>query len=244
MSEEDHYDPRHPPKRTGPNKPVHGSEFFQAEIDQLWSHFDDPAYQEKMRSAEGERVRREEEIKRREREPQLRMRGVPPDIARLIVTGHVEQTPCVQILRSTVCPALVISGQTGVGKTVAAAIWVDEGTNTARMVSATQLAMLTKARVDKDKFEELCRCSVLAIDDLGTEVDSDRGAFRSRFDRLMSRRIAASKRTVITTNLTAIEFQHPGIGYGDRIWSRLSQHGRFDEVDGPDLRLRARGARR
>ncbi len=241
MSDEDHYDPNFPPRRSGPKHPVKAQEFFEPVLSKLWGHFDDPAYQEKMRMAENEKNVAELAIAQRTREPKLLGRGVPADIAHIIATDAMDTNlPCVVILRSTVQPALVLSGPTGVGKTFAAALWIDEGTDTARMVSATQLSMLTKSRIDKNKFEELCRCSVLAIDDLGTEVDDDRGSFRSRFDRLMSRRIAAKKRTVITTNLNAIQFQHPRHGYGDRVWSRLFQHGRFDEVNGVDLRRHAR----
>ncbi|KKL50149.1 hypothetical protein LCGC14_2308390 [marine sediment metagenome] len=236
---EDHYDPNRPPRREGPNRPVAAGEYFQSSVAQLWRHFDDPVYQEKMRSAESERVGRENEILRRQRLPKLMRRGVPKVVAEVICDGLVRDEPCVRILRSTMASALVLSGGTGIGKTLAASLWVDEGGDTSRLVSALQLALLTKARVDREMFETLCTCSVLAVDDLGIEVDDDRGAFRSRLDGLLSRRIGNRLRTVVTTNLTGKLFESPVTGYGGRVWSRLVQHGHFEEVKAPDLRLRA-----
>ena len=236
---EDHYDPNYPPRRDEPNKPVAAGEYFQSAVAKLWNHFDDPAYQEKMRRAELERVGREAQVARRQRLPKIMGRGVPRVIAEIICRQLVRDEPCVRILRSTVASALVLSGGTGIGKTLAAALWVDEGGDTARLVSSSQLALLTKARIDREALEKLCTCSVLAIDDLGTEVDDDKGTFSSRFDSLLSRRIGNRLRTVITTNLSGTQFESPITGYGGRVWSRLSQHGHFQEIDAPDLRRAA-----
>lgn len=135
---------------------------------------------------------------------------------------------------------LVLSSRPGVGKSVAAGLWLLEqsegikpnGNLTRRWVSGSQLA-----RVDGfgGELDQLGKSGPLVIDDLGVEYADRNGALQSRLDGLLDERYANFRKTLITTNLTAAEFRDR---YGERIVDRIREAGAnaFVEFRGESLR--------
>jgi DNA replication protein DnaC len=156
---------------------------------------------------------------------------------------------------------LVLAGPPGVGKTTAAAWLLAQGAPRPymladvpacrdprlgsswphdlhpRFVPAGELAgQLWPADYRDTKTPALLRsCSMLALDDLGMEVlgDKSSGELAQRLDALLDARYRQNVWTVITTNLTDVEFKDR---YGERIVSRLLEVGDFHLVPGKSLR--------
>jgi DNA replication protein DnaC len=83
-----------------------------------------------------------------------------------------------------------------------------------------------------DKIKSLCDSEYLIIDDIGAEKTSD---FVVEFlYTIVNRRYENMKRTVMTTNLSLVDFEKR---YGDRILSRISEMCVIVEVNGDDKRL-------
>lgn len=127
---------------------------------------------------------------------------------------------------------VVLSGDTGTGKTLAATLLsVIRG---ARCITAP--AMLALSRFD-GSFSEICNVPALVVDDLGTEYMDGKGEAASRWDELVNVRytMARSRRfpTVLTCNLTVEEFRNR---YGVRVTDRLHQVGRFWNIGGKSMR--------
>lgn len=167
-------------------------------------------------------------------------------------------TPAIEAVRrwwSSGLATLVLLGGKGCGKTFAACKCIalqrrDQSTKGyayapgdlppwwiwtgCKLSTARHLAGL-KAWDDEDRAElkVLTATQLLILDELGLEDgDAERcvGA-------LLSDRIAAEKRTILTANFTPETFQRR---YGERLVSRISGSGLIVSVHGPDLR--AKGA--
>ena len=72
------------------------------------------------------------------------------------------------------------------------------------------------------------------VDDFGVEYLDEKGRFRTTLEKILSRRFARMRFTMLTTNIV-----DPAIfaeRYGDRIASRLHEDGAFIVCEGPDLR--------
>lgn len=137
----------------------------------------------------------------------------------------------------------VLTGTRGVGKTIAAGYamltarpslggkpWPTE--RHPIMIAASTIAMWGSYGYAKER-EQLARCRVLVIDELGIEDDT-RG-FRPYLNELMNQRAGAAGYTVITCNLTPHEMTER---YGARIMDRLRQRGAWFEINHPSLRVR------
>jgi hypothetical protein len=134
---------------------------------------------------------------------------------------------------------LILASSGGQGKTVAATlgIWVR---GHGKFVDAPDLAFTS--RFDRDTWRAWAETGLLVIDDLGEEVDDDKGEFQSSFDWLVNKRYNAERKTIITTNLDLETFR---ARYSERVKGRVRECGRFEELTGPDLRLeRKRGTSR
>jgi DNA replication protein DnaC len=62
----------------------------------------------------------------------------------------------------------------------------------------------------------------LVVDDLGTEMQSEKGPFAGAFQDLIRRRHADDARTVLTTNLDGKTFK---TRYGARVLDRIMEKG-------------------
>jgi DNA replication protein DnaC len=164
--------------------------------------------------------------------------GIPFKDAQRFTGGLLDETEAVAVLRDfqkrTAGGAVVVlSGKPGCGKTTAAAWFVSEGApkphpyrtwrpeEHPRFLSAGKLLRLDMYKqADWDSLEH---CSVLVLDDLGTEFKDIPGAFMTKFYDLLNSRYAGCGWTVITTNLSRQDFAKR---YDARIEDRLREEGR------------------
>jgi DNA replication protein DnaC len=167
---------------------------------------------------------------------------VTDDVARaLFLGGELDDTPAhlaVTDWLESQKPALVLSGGTGTGKTVAAVrAMVRYGSY--QFVRAIRVgAHFERWASDREDGVDPLRlgCSFLVLDDLGQEAESDRRAAQA-VEEILDHRQRENTRTLITTNLTpdAIKAR-----YSDRVVSRLRQNATVKAVNTTDMR-RARG---
>lgn len=136
---------------------------------------------------------------------------------------------------------LLFSGDTGLGKTFLSACIAREVANKGYWVkyeSAVHLfEKLEKAKFTGDEqaireVEDMSRCDLLIIDDLGTEMG---GTFAtSALYTLMNDRILAERSTIISTNLTVDELEKK---YSSQILSRLRGNYKRMAFVGDDIRI-------
>lgn len=129
----------------------------------------------------------------------------------------------------------VLAGQTGTGKTVAAA-WLALH----RMADIGTLRFITCADLSRvprygEERTELLEADVLILDDLGMEHDGG-ARFRADFDELVDRVYSRDGYLIITTNLGATEFRKR---YGKRVVDRFAERGTWIPATGKSLRRRA-----
>jgi len=145
---------------------------------------------------------------------------------------------------------VVLSGDVGMGKSVAAATWlleraravangapVSEWPRWGRWIHAHQLARLND--LDGRGIGDLEACPLLVLDDLGAEFLDGKGWLSAALDSLVYQRHGNRRPSMLTTNLPAAAFL---ARYGGRIGSRLRECAAFVELAGVDLR-RPAGAR-
>lgn len=75
--------------------------------------------------------------------------------------------------------------------------------------------------------------AVVILDDMGREYLKDTERVRSAFDKVIDLRYANNLPTIITTNLTTVEFRER---YGDRIYDRLRASNQWHETTQGSLR--------
>ena len=123
--------------------------------------------------------------------------------------------------------ALVLSGNTGTGKTIALYhLYVQVGGHKVHSVN------LQDQFFSENEFSRsLYSHRILLIDDLGVEYRKD--WFNSKFDDLINYRYRKMLPTVITTNLHAEAFKD---AYSARIISRIKEWGKFVQLGGKDMR--------
>lgn len=213
---------------------------------------DDDRELEAMKAAE---LERQERLRRA-----VEVMGVPHRHAMRLMSGEVQASYALEVYdkwRGVAHPGsiLVLSGELGSGKTLAAAKAVMDGPPRSfygrpwpsdrhpRFIDIGELQAM--GLYDKTgAFNALCECSVLAVDDLGREYIDEPGVMRSLIDGLIDRRYRGCGWTVITTNLA----RSPGKGiargasfverYGARVVHRLQEPGcGFVHVQG-DFRTR------
>lgn len=84
----------------------------------------------------------------------------------------------------------------------------------------------------KEQIRRMTECDLLILDDLGTEVVSERT--RSALYTLVDTRLTARRRTVVSTNLTAAEIARR---YGPQLASRLEGEYQVLAFVGTDIRI-------
>jgi len=144
---------------------------------------------------------------------------------------------------------LVLAGNKGLAKTSACATAVYQLLRQRALESLKQSNVFAKAssvvvfltapqlarypRFDDEAMAKIERCSLLIVDDVGTEFNDRGGAFSSLLDGVVNARYADGRKTILTTNCTLTEFK---TRYGVRILDRLKDGGRFYVVSGNSLR--------
>lgn len=135
---------------------------------------------------------------------------------------------------------LVLSGQKGCGKSVAAGfaltalagargklptVWDAERSAERRLRAWWTSAELAAIGSFNGELEALCEFTgPLVLDDLGVEYADAKGFFSQLLDRLIDARYREYSPTVITTNLNAADFKQR---YGERLIDRLREGGKF-----------------
>lgn len=128
---------------------------------------------------------------------------------------------------------LVLLGQTGRGKTVAACtVLADRG---GYYISAPELHRLSTMRgpAPRNRIEEFHLGGTVVLDDLGTE-NADASMEAVVWD-LVNARQTAGKMTILTGNMTRAQFAER---YGERAARRIEHQGVIVEIQGDDLRRR------
>lgn len=144
---------------------------------------------------------------------------------------------------------LILSGQTGCGKTVAASSWLRSWVSDDRNWTGgdgfvprlrgraplflTSAHLARWARYDDTAMTCLLRASRLVLDDLGGEYVDEKGAFLSLLDELVNERYANRLPMLITTNLGPVDFR---ARYGERFADRIREAGRFAALTDPSMR--------
>jgi len=166
--------------------------------------------------------------------PALVRRGVPERTARASVKTVVTEA---QVQASERTEDLtVMGGEPGVGKSVAACLWLWSRCNgKPECMKWIQSGDLARGYAyDRDAFEGLVGAYALVIDDLGLEHLDDKGRFLELFEEVVSKRFAKMRKTLITTNITdPVLFASR---YGARISSRIHEDGAFVVCGGRDMR--------
>ena len=138
---------------------------------------------------------------------------------------------------------LFLSGESGLGKTFlldCIAQRVRERNYTAMRLTAFRMFEAMRAYHIGDtgasvSFDEMLRCPMLLIDDLGTEPMFKNITIEYLFT-LLNERMASGRHTVIATNLTPGQLQER---YGERVLSRMiDRSSRIIRLTGNDLRIR------
>ena len=127
---------------------------------------------------------------------------------------------------------LLLTGSIGIGKTYACYAGIierEEGGVYHKAVRLSQLLFTDKRKTIQD-IEDT---GLLVLDDIGTEIITDKQWFDSILGSLIDYRYEWMRKTIITTNLTVTDFSKR---YGERITSRLSESGSAREFIGKDIR--------
>lgn len=179
----------------------------------------------------------------------LRDAGAPANLIRILAAGTVRETQANAKVRAWYPLAswcLVLGGSFGIGKSMAAALWLwlmaKESAEAKRSsphrgtecwLSAAKFARLDLSKGGAAAIDAYARMPVLVLDDLGAEHLGQSGWFLSQLGDLLNERQANSRRTLITTNLSGDAFK---IRYEERIAERIRDGGMFTIVKGENLR--------
>jgi len=203
-----------------------------------------------LQFARGEKVERELEIAKAEREALFtKFYTPPPKPEKLpyrlnskkheklfkLLKQYVDKFPYMKI------PNIVMLGQTGSGKTYAATAVGDELTNKSfKVVLLTAFTLISRFKKfvfehDNMCFDELLNCDLLILDDLGAEP-TIKNVTEQCIYNIINERLISGKPFIITSNLNADEIKER---YKDRITSRIlsKQTSMVFDFSGKDLRL-------
>jgi len=168
--------------------------------------------------------------------PSLARRGIPERT--ICAAINATDTEAIQQATGAWKGLLVLGGKPGVGKSVAALLWLlDASLGKPECLYWVQAGDLARGfAYDQDSFELITSAWALVIDDLGLEYLDEKGRYLCTLDEVLSRRFAKCRRTLVTTNIT-----EPSVfvdRYKERIASRIHEDGAYVVVGGEDLRRR------
>lgn len=162
-----------------------------------------------------------------------------PEIRRALIEGTPLPlaTTSVRAVRKwltkrDVRPWLVLRGGTGCSKSTAAMWALCNGPKPAMWLDAPRAEQVFSAMWGDEVHEQQAalRCSLLVLDDLGTETSNARlGAI---LVRLLQNRQDLEHRTIVTLNVESLQELYPDA----RVGSRLEQLAVIVDDKGPDLR--------
>jgi len=204
-------------------KPGETSVEYMARLDTYWQT--DEGKADLAEEAERFAAIRSSEERDRERarhaaeETTLAAMEIPSRLVDLFRSGPLRETEAMRAIEKP--RILVLSGNPGCGKTVAAANWLFLG-RSGLFVKSSRLARWD--RYDDEAMNKLLRAPRLVVDDLGTEFQDAKGNFDAILDEIIDVRYDNKRPTVITTNLAAEAFK---ARYGERIADRIREAGRF-----------------
>jgi hypothetical protein len=179
-----------------------------------------------------------------ERQPELR---VTDAVLNAIVRGQaLRSTAALDVVQrwyrsSASNPTLIVAGNPGCGKSVAAAWLIAESGGIWLRAERARKAFASNFGPDLDKLSVALSGRMLVVEDVGTEIDPQ--SFGGFLCELLEQRKSSRHRTLITTNLKR-EGWTTRYGDDERIASRLGKHGAASEtvhwvsVEGPDMRAR------
>lgn len=127
---------------------------------------------------------------------------------------------------------VVLAGNKGIGKTVAAAWHALFHPSNVVMRFVRAATILRMSRFGPE-WDARLKAPALCIDDLGAEYIDEKGSFVSDIDELVDTFYADERRLIITTNLDGKTFRER---YRDRVTDRLRECGMWIEATGPSLR--------
>lgn len=200
--------------------------------DEQWDEHDRRVAAERERDAAAERARADLADR-----VELEHRGFPARAldAAAIADANAAAMLAIAKWRHVDDSILVLSGQTGCGKTVAATWWAMRRCPRAQFLRATEFA--ASSRYQNQRREAWLEADGLVLDDLGSEYADAKGSFLVDLDELIDRFYGARRPMVITTNADAKSFK---ARYGARIEDRIRECGRFVSLSAPSLRVRSR----
>lgn len=180
--------------------------------------------------------RQRAEAERRARRPRLLVErlGWPARPVSEAVGADITK-PCIREVAEWQCTAshclLVLSGERGAGKTVAAAWWALRQTGAVEFVTAHEFVTASSFEGERDRW---IAADALVLDDLGVEYQDAKGASASALDALVNEFYSHGRPLVMTTNLGRDEFK---ARVGERIADRIRECDGWRELaNAPSLR--------
>jgi DNA replication protein DnaC len=129
---------------------------------------------------------------------------------------------------------IVLSGERGSGKTVAAAWWALRRTRGTAFVRAAEFARTSRYDDARKRWTDH---HALVLDDLGAEYADAKESFVSDLDELIDIFYSDLRRLIVTTNMDGASF---GARYGERIIDRLAECGRWFQLGDTSMRRETR----
>lgn len=203
----------------------------------------DPEYRAQYEAAEARQREAEARMLADERDRRRNHAGIPRRF-RTILDGELEHTEALRVARGFLADPgawlLVLAGPPGVGKTVAAAWFLDEPSATnggRRFLPALEVARRGIYGEDATFWNEARGAGRLVIDDLGTEPLDAKGYAFANLAALLAHRHANEAKTLITSNLTLDAFRARYLAEdGGRLADRFREGGTFYELRGESRR--------
>jgi hypothetical protein len=185
-----------------------------------------------------------------DRQPDLRVRD---DVRQALVAGRaLRSTPALDTVQrwhaqwAHTRPCLVVAGNPGCGKSVAAAWLIAREGGVWLRAERARRAYASSWGAELDRLNEALSTGVLVLEDVGTEQHEV--AMCALLVEVLEQRKAARHRTLITTNMRQAQFV---TRYSDpRLTSRTGAVDVFSEsvhwrtVEGPDLRIQPKSPRK
>jgi DNA replication protein DnaC len=132
---------------------------------------------------------------------------------------------------------VVLAGDPGCGKTVAACHWAMHSRrfhNCTEFVRASTFA--ASSRYDQETRQRWYGAHALVLDDLGAEYLDAKGSFQVDLDELVDTFYGDERPLIVTTNLNGQAFKSR---YGERVTDRIRECGKWLDIAASSMRRRA-----
>lgn len=203
-------------------------ERFTALNERMRRNLADPAYQAKVAAMEAEAARDSEN----QRVWTRRYRGIPRSFD--LPLDQPRPTPALAAVQGFVTSEkqiLLLAGEVGLGKSVAAAAGVEMAMG--RFVSAIEIA---QANLYDGSMRKFFSPPLLAVDEVGVEPLDQGGWAEAKLYDVINGRLQANKKTILVTNLPPADFLSR---YPDkRLKDRLRAHADVALLKGASMRGR------